>query len=396
MRISLLLLLGLVASASLGCSISSINNEMKWNRFRENVFNKSRHAEFDKELDPETIPASMAVIWHEATATQQGTTPTRGFGGRIFFYNSSNKPIPVEGELVVYAFDDSDDEGKKTAPDKKFVINADEFKNHQGDSELGTCYNIWVPWDEAGGYRKAVSLLPVFKPANGQMVKGCHSVNILPGKIDPEKQKLHDIAESVKGLHLAYTGTDSPRNLSRLRDDADMVASNQVQYRSDQTTTTIPISRDSQLRFDAMRKEAAAREAAQKSQLEQLQQIAAQTPYGGELETRVVYGKLDLRQLRNSPQQTGENSQQSFSPPADMINGNYGAAYGSEKQMQNPDQGEYGANRIATDANQNAGQMQPASATFSAQAEPLKANSTQSNARQSDSRPVFGRPGSYR
>ncbi len=36
-----------------------------------------------------------------------GKPVTRGFGGRIYFYNDRSQAVPVDGELVVYGFDDT-------------------------------------------------------------------------------------------------------------------------------------------------------------------------------------------------------------------------------------------------------------------------------------------------
>src|SRR4029453_16552070 len=52
-------------------------------------------------------PVRMAVIWSPALLNKSGKKPTRGFGGRIYFYDAANKAVPVEGQLVVYGYDDS-------------------------------------------------------------------------------------------------------------------------------------------------------------------------------------------------------------------------------------------------------------------------------------------------
>ena len=46
-------------------------------------------------------------MWSDAVYTQPGLPPTRGFGGRLYFYDAHDQPVKVEGQLVVYAYDDS-------------------------------------------------------------------------------------------------------------------------------------------------------------------------------------------------------------------------------------------------------------------------------------------------
>ena len=141
----------------------------------------------DKEEEPiYEQPAKIVVIWSPAMYTQPGQTPTRGFGGRIYFYNSKERAIPVEGQLVVYAFDDTQRQAARSAPDKRFVFPAEQFTKHFAPTELGASYSIWVPWDPVGSPQMDISLLPIFTGKNGAVVTGQQSRNLLPG---PETQK---------------------------------------------------------------------------------------------------------------------------------------------------------------------------------------------------------------
>src|SRR6266550_1589630 len=50
------------------------------------------------------VPARMAILWSPAIYNEAGKMPTRGFGGRVYFYDAKNKPVAVEGQLVIYAY----------------------------------------------------------------------------------------------------------------------------------------------------------------------------------------------------------------------------------------------------------------------------------------------------
>ena len=142
-----------------------------------------------KEEEKNPVPQQMAAIWKDAVYTQPGKPPTRGFGGRIYFYNSKSEPIQVNGQLTVFAFDDSKESQGKAVPSKKYVFTEDLFEKHHSETELGHSYSIWIPWDAAGGATQSVSLVPVFKSSAGMIVRGDHTRNVLPGVTpQPETQ----------------------------------------------------------------------------------------------------------------------------------------------------------------------------------------------------------------
>lgn len=127
-------------------------------------------------------PASMAIIWSPDVLTVAGKPPTRGFGGRIFFYNDKNQAIPVEGDVIVHGFlGDPAFSGNKEA-DKTFAFTAEQLTSHYSPSQLGASYSIWIPWDAAGGHRDQVTLIPTFKVVGGGIVQGAAAKLILPGK----------------------------------------------------------------------------------------------------------------------------------------------------------------------------------------------------------------------
>ena len=131
-------------------------------------------------------PVRMAVIWNEtAVAPPAGGQATRGFGGRVYFYDNNNEPVRVNGQLHVYAYDDTgEDDQSQRVPDREYIFKADKLQARFSETSIGPSYNVWLPWDKVGGYRKTVSLIPVFKPEDGFVVRSEQSLAILPGR-DP-------------------------------------------------------------------------------------------------------------------------------------------------------------------------------------------------------------------
>lgn len=145
-------------------------------------------------------PGRMAVVWTDAAYTEPNRPPARGFGGRIYFYNAQNQAIPVEGQLTVYAYDDSRKDKTAQVPDRKFVFSAEQFSKHFSETDLGASYSVWIPWGEVGGPQVELSLLPVFRSAAGHVVIGQQTMNVLPGpKTPPSSSKSHQITPSQPG-----------------------------------------------------------------------------------------------------------------------------------------------------------------------------------------------------
>jgi len=134
--------------------------------------------------DPTAIgrPEKVSALWSDTVYYQSGKPATRGVGGRLYFYDEASQAVRVEGQLVVYAFDDTLPEPERQKARKKFVFTPEQFAGHVSESDLGPSYSVWLPWDEAGGPQLQVSLLPVFTSVTGDVVAGEHARHVVPGR----------------------------------------------------------------------------------------------------------------------------------------------------------------------------------------------------------------------
>jgi hypothetical protein len=131
---------------------------------------------------PEFVtPRSMVAIWKPSTYEKPGTKSLRGFGGRFYFHNAQNEPVKVDGTLTIYGYDDANGDSSGKA-DRKFVFQSDTFQQHHSESGIGDSYSFWVPWDEVGGLERTITLIPVFKSADGQIPQSQPATLRLPGK----------------------------------------------------------------------------------------------------------------------------------------------------------------------------------------------------------------------
>ena len=180
----------MILTVAAGCQSTTFKSGL--NPFQSSV-------EETPEEEMEAAPTRMAVIWKETAVSPVGGKATRGFGGRVYFYNNANEPVRANGELTVYAFDDSGMETRASnVPDRKYVFRAEDMDNHFSETELGPSYSIWLPWDKVGGMRKTVALMPVFKPVNGRIVQSGQSIAVLPGKTADNQVEDIDDASLVR------------------------------------------------------------------------------------------------------------------------------------------------------------------------------------------------------
>lgn len=146
----------------------------------------------DKLPEPYPNPVRLAATWTPDTLIQVGRTPTRGFGGRVFFYNEKSQPVPVDGTLTIHGFDENSEDPEGGV--KRFVFTPEQLTRHYGQSDLGASYSIWLPWDAAGGDQRRISLVTSFQAASGSTIQGIPATMLLPGR-DTSMQSSEKVAE---------------------------------------------------------------------------------------------------------------------------------------------------------------------------------------------------------
>jgi hypothetical protein len=157
--------------------------------------------------EPYPNPVKIAATWTPDTLVQTGRTPTRGFGGRVFFYDEKSRPVPVEGTLTVHGFDDSSAEPEISV--KRFEFTPEQFTRHYSQSDLGASYSIWIPWDAVGGTQRRVSLVTSFRTAEGNLIQGIPATLALPGK-SPKTEEGEPIARFSPQYQRYLDATESP------------------------------------------------------------------------------------------------------------------------------------------------------------------------------------------
>jgi hypothetical protein len=128
------------------------------------------------------VPVRMVGTWTDTVMYQAGKKPQRGFGGRLMFYDrEGDKPILVEGQLIVYAFDETNRDPTDNKPTRRYVFPPEQMPLHMSKNEIGPSYSFWLPWDEVGGPKTEVSLMCRFEPTRGTVIVGEQTRHLLPG-----------------------------------------------------------------------------------------------------------------------------------------------------------------------------------------------------------------------
>lgn len=182
----------------------------------------------DDEASPKT-PSRLITSWTHTVLHRTGQRPQRGFGGRLLFFDQgSEESVRVAGQLVIYAFDETDRAAHDTQPTRRYIYPPEQFARLESPSKLGPSYSVWVPWDDVGGQQKHISLIARFEPVEGPLIVGEQTRHFLPGAMaaTPESPKptvqlatheaeLPRVERKIETAKLRTTSIPAPRRMTQ-------------------------------------------------------------------------------------------------------------------------------------------------------------------------------------
>lgn len=173
-----------------------------------------------------TNPARCLCLWQPVKAEDASGQPVQGFGGQVYFFEAgSEEPIEVEGDVRVFVFDDVGTPEQQARP--KDVKDFDSFvwKSFRNESQVGTNYALFVPYDKASKYEAICSLrLRLVQPDGTQLFSDMATVKLAG---EPREDK------SIRQLVSPREHSISPERSRELRVDL------QRQRKSSDRSTTI-------------------------------------------------------------------------------------------------------------------------------------------------------------
>ena len=127
-------------------------------------------------------PGRVLAVWTDTIMNQPARAGVRGVGGRLIFYDADHdETVKVEGTLTVYAYYAESPDSENTVPARKYVFLPDQFERHYSKSKIGHSYSVWLPWDEAGGPPRQLTLIARFEPKGGAAILSDPARQFLPG-----------------------------------------------------------------------------------------------------------------------------------------------------------------------------------------------------------------------
>ena len=140
----------------------------------------------------------VLCLWEPSEGIGLNGAPARGFAGQVLFFNSVDpSPVPVEGKVEIYEFDDMGTLDEQAKPIHKFVFESGAWNAHQGDGSLGPGYNLFLPYVKKHSYETTCALRLRFTPENGNPVYSELNKITLPGGDNPNK--LHATKSNFTG-----------------------------------------------------------------------------------------------------------------------------------------------------------------------------------------------------
>ena len=240
---------------SVGCSNITKSNDQLLTEHRVNDFlnfSKKGKGKDEEHPTPYPNPVKLASTWQPDVLIQQGRTPTRGFGGRLFFFDEKSRVVPVAGTLTIHGFQVGQNGSDSEV--KPFKFSPEQFTQHYSTSDFGASYSIWIPWDAVGQFEKEVSLVPTFQTTEGKIVQGAPTSVTLPGPKPKSDEKVarsdwspqyHEYRNAMAGETKRPSGlvtttirrsTDGPENSLQgpeLRQRMEQLAASRQQGRSE-------------------------------------------------------------------------------------------------------------------------------------------------------------------
>jgi hypothetical protein len=147
-------------------------------------------ADFGREIDRTAGVADIVCLWEPAEGVGMDGLPTRGFAGQIlFFVKGQSEPVKVNGDVRIYVFDDQGTEEEQKRPLHEFNFPADAWNIYLSPTNLGTAYQVFVPYTRKGGMQ-ANCALRVRLAATDRMPVFSKLANVaLPGRVAPTTTK---------------------------------------------------------------------------------------------------------------------------------------------------------------------------------------------------------------
>jgi len=137
---------------------------------------------------------------------------SRGFSGQIlFFANDEKLPVQVDGEVMIYVFDDQGSQEEQIKPIHQWRYPAESWNALLGKGPLGATYNVFIPYTRPGFHQADCTLRVRYTPKQGPTIYSEMVHIVLPGA--KKKAKSPAEADGTASLTAAASSAGLPSEL---------------------------------------------------------------------------------------------------------------------------------------------------------------------------------------
>lgn len=183
---------------------------------------------------PQNPVVDAITLWQPGEGRGLDNLPTRGFAGQLLFFTYRHPtPARVDGKVTVYVFDDVGSVEEQSRPIWQRTFGSEEWNALGMQTNLGTAYQMFVPYTRKGDHEAHCSLRIKFEPSDGgPPVYSKMSGVTLPGA----KSQLGDSKLTHKRIEPKRLEHDADAAMSPLADVSDQA----TQRRLKSSTVALP------------------------------------------------------------------------------------------------------------------------------------------------------------
>lgn len=108
------------------------------------------------------------TLWEAGEGRGIDNLPTRGFAGQVLFFTYKDpSPAMVTGNVTVYVFDNLGSDEDQSRPLWQHTFTPEQWNALSVQTNLGTAYQLFVPYTRKGQHEAHCSVRIKFEPADG-------------------------------------------------------------------------------------------------------------------------------------------------------------------------------------------------------------------------------------
>ncbi|WP_417848173.1 hypothetical protein [Thalassoglobus sp.] len=134
-------------------------------------------------------PVEMICLWEAAEGNGLNNQPARGFAGQVLFFDQNGEePVEVHGDVEIYLFDDLGTPEEQSKPIYKYEFEKEVFESFKTETNLGTAYQLFVPYPKKNAYEVNCSIRVRVTPETGRAIYSKMAQVMLPGTQPPARK----------------------------------------------------------------------------------------------------------------------------------------------------------------------------------------------------------------